>query len=83
MFTVNQQALIYIFTQIPAIKSHQLKVFKGVALILRRISSSDNDYIVKSKEHTKNLVNRGHDLKSVQQCFSNVLKHHDREDGNK
>ena len=47
---------------------------KNVALRLRRICSSDNEYIIKSKEYTKNLVNREHDFKSVQQCFNNVGK---------
>ena len=49
-------------------------VQKGVGLRLCRICSSDNDYTAKSKEHAKYLVNRGHHLKSVQQCFNNVGK---------
>ena len=32
-FTVNQQTCMYIFTQIPAIKSNQLKVFRKVLLL--------------------------------------------------
>ena len=43
---------------------------KGVALRLRRICSSYNNYTAKSKEYTKYLVNRGHDLKSLDQCFN-------------
>ena len=38
---------------------------KGSALRLRRICSSVNDNTAKSKEYTKYLVNRRHDLKSV------------------
>ena len=54
-------------------KNPSLKgIRKGVGLRLRRIYSSDNDYTGKLKEHTKYLVNRGHNLKSVQQCFNNV-----------
>ena len=47
---------------------------KGSALRLRRICSSVNDNTAKSKEYTKYVVNRRHDLKSVQQFFSNVGK---------
>ena len=42
---------------------------KGVALRLRCICSSDNDYTAKSIEYTKYKY-----LKSVQQCFNNVGK---------
>ena len=45
---------------------------KGVALRLRHVCSSDNDYIAKSKEYSKYFVSRGYDLKLVQQCFNNV-----------
>ena len=47
---------------------------KDFAPRLRRSCSSGNDYTAKSKECTKCLANRGHDLKSVQQCFNNVGK---------
>ena len=53
-------------------KSSVKGVQKGVALRLRRICSSGNDYTAKSKDYTKFLVNRGHDLKSVQQGFNNI-----------
>ena len=55
-------------------KSSIKGIQKGVALRLCRICSSDNDYTAESKEYTKYLVNRGHDLKSVQHCFNNVGK---------
>ena len=55
-------------------KSSGKGIRKGVALRLLRICSSDDDYPAKSIEYTKYLVNRGHDLKSVQQCFNNVGK---------
>ena len=54
----------------PSIKGIQ----KVAALRVRRICSSDNDYTAKSLEYTNYLVNRGHDLKSVEQCFNNVGK---------
>ena len=54
----------------PSVKSIQ----KNVALRLRRICSSNNDYIAKSKEYTKYLVNMEHDLTSIHQCFNNVGK---------
>ena len=41
---------------------------------MHRICSSGNDYAAKSIEYTKYLVNRGLDLKSLQQCFNNVGK---------
>ena len=52
------------------VKGIQKKCFS----LLRFICSIDNDYTAKSKEYTKYLVNRGHDLNSVQQCFHNVGK---------
>ena len=55
-------------------KSSIKGIQKVVALRLRHICSSDNDYTAKSKEYTKYLVNRGEDLKPVQRCFNNVGK---------
>ena len=55
-------------------KSSVKGIQKVVALRLRRICSSDNNYTAKSTEYTKYLVNRGQDLKSVQQCLNNVLE---------
>ena len=45
---------------------------KGVALRLRRICSSEENYNEKSEEYAKYLVNRGHDLKSVRKCFNDI-----------
>ena len=71
-----QQIPVYIFTQIPAIKKASIKgIQKGVPLRLRRICSSDNDYTARSKECTKYLLNRGHDLKLVELRISK--KDHD------
>ena len=55
-------------------KSSIKDIQKVVALRLRHICSSDNDYTAKSKEYTKYLVNRREDLKPVQHCFNNVGK---------
>ena len=55
-------------------KSSIRGIQKGVALRLHCICSSDNDYTAKSIEYTKYFVNRGHDLKLIQQCFNNVGK---------
>ena len=44
-------------------KKLSIKGIQKIALRLRRIYSSNNDYIAKSKEYTKDLVNRGHDFK--------------------
>ena len=55
-------------------KSSIKGIQKCVALRLRRICSSYNDYTAKSKEYTKFLLNKEHDLKSVQQCFIDVGK---------
>ena len=74
---------LYLHTDSCHEKSSIKGIQKGVALRLRRIWSSDNDYTAKSKEYTKYLVNRGHDLKSVQQCLNNVGKNHDRKHGKK
>ena len=46
-------------------KSSIKGIQKGVALRLRHICSSDNNYTAKSIEYTKYFVNREHDLKSV------------------
>ena len=47
---------------------------KVVALRLRHICSSDNDYTAQSKEFTKYMVNRREDLIPVQHCFNDVGK---------
>ena len=65
---------LYLHTDSCHSKSSIKGIQKGVALRLRRICSSDNDYTAKSIEYTKYLINRGHDLKSVQQCFNKVGK---------
>ena len=57
---------------------HEKSSIKGI-----QKGVGDNDYTAKSKEYTKYLVNRGHDLKSVQQCLNNVGKNHDRKHGKK
>ena len=48
-------------------------IYKGLGPRLYCMCGSDNDH-KKSKEYTKYLVNRGHDINSVQQCFNNVGK---------
>ena len=57
---------------------HKKSSIKGIQKViaprLRCICSSDNNYIAKSKEYTKYLVNRGEDVKPVQLCFDNVGK---------
>ena len=55
-------------------KSSIKGIQKVVALRLRHICSSDNDYTAQSKEYTKYLVNRGEDLIPVQHCFNDVGK---------
>ena len=51
------------------------KIYKIQALSgLERSIYPYFDYTAKSIEYTTYLVNRGHDLKSVQQCFNNVGK---------
>ena len=45
---------------------------KGVALRLRRICSSTEEYDVKSKEYSAYLIARGHNPNSVQQAFADV-----------
>ena len=47
---------------------------KGVALRLRRICSTDDDYKQKSAEYTSYLVNLGHNAQSVKKSFDNVNK---------
>ena len=42
---------------------------KGVALRLRRICSTDNEYSEKSKEYQQYLTNRGHDKSKVKTVF--------------
>ena len=44
-------------------KKLSIKGIQKIAFRLRRIYSSNNDYTAKSKEYTKDLVNRGHDFK--------------------
>ena len=57
---------------------HKKALVKGIqediTLRLRYFCSSDDLYIAKSKEYTKYLAKRKHDLKSMQQFFNNVVK---------
>ena len=45
---------------------------KGVALCLRRICSSNEEYDKKSSEYERYLVDRGHDIKKVKKTFTNI-----------
>ena len=47
---------------------------KGVALRIRPICSSEQDYLEKSKGHMAYLVARGHSLRKVKETFENVGK---------
>ena len=47
-------------------------ITKGVALSLRRICSSDEDFQRKSTEYSHFLTARGHDIKKVKQSFGDV-----------
>ena len=47
---------------------------KGVALRIRRICSSDQDYFEKSKEYMAYLVARGHSPRKVKRTFENIGK---------
>lgn len=57
--------------RIPAIKINQMYP-KRCCSQLCLICNSDINYTTKSKEYTKYLVNKEHDIKWVQQCFSNI-----------
>ena len=47
---------------------------KGVALRLRRICSSDDEYLSKSKEYAQFLVDRGHSSNEVKKVFEDIGK---------
>ena len=47
---------------------------KGVALRLRRICSTDNEYSSKSIEYQDYLTRRGHDPKTVHDTFKKICK---------
>ena len=47
---------------------------KGVALRIRRICSSEQDYLEKSKEYMAHLVATGHSPKKIKRTFENVGK---------
>ena len=53
-------------------KATKLAVQKGVALRLRRICSSDDEFTKKSKDYQAYLVTRGHDPKNVVANFEKV-----------
>ena len=53
-------------------KATKLAVQKGVALRLRRICSSDDEFTKKSKDYQAYLVTRGHDPKDVVANFEKV-----------
>ena len=50
-----------------------LGIQKGVALRLRRICSTDEEYNNKSKDYQAYLIGRGHKLNNVEESFNNVL----------
>ena len=50
-----------------------LGIQKGVALRLRRICSTDEEYNNKSKEYKAYLIGRGHKLKNIEKSFNYVL----------
>ena len=45
---------------------------KGVALRLRRICSSENEYRNKSEEYTSYLTNRGYERKNIEKTFKTI-----------
>ena len=59
-----------------AIFCHKKSTIKGVqkyvALRLRRICSTSNEYEMKSKEYISHLTNRGHDPSEVKKLFAAV-----------
>ena len=50
-----------------------LGIQKGVALRLRRICSTDEEFNNKSKEYKAYLIGRGHKLKNVEKSFNVAL----------
>ena len=50
-----------------------LVIQKGVALRLRRICSSDEEYNNKSKEYKAYLIGSGHRLKNTEKSFHDIL----------
>ena len=50
-----------------------LGIQKGVALRLRRICSTDEEFNNKSKEYKAYLIGRGHKLKNVEKSFNDAL----------
>ena len=50
-----------------------LGIQKGVALRLRRICSTDEEFNNKSKEYKAYLIDRGHKLKNVEKSFNGTL----------
>ena len=50
-----------------------MAIQKGVALRLRRICSSSDEYSLKSKEYMAYLVARGHSAEKVKSVFDNIL----------
>ena len=53
--------------------SYILGIQKGVALRLRRIFSTDEEYNHKSKEYKAYLTGRGHKVKNAKKSFNDVL----------
>ena len=46
---------------------------KGVALRLRRVCSTDEEFNNKSKEYKSYLIGRAHKLKNVEKSLNDVL----------
>ena len=61
---------LYLHKQSCHNKSSIDEIQKGVALRLRRICSSNEEYDKKSSEYERYLVDRGHDVKKVKKTFT-------------
>ena len=60
---------IYIYIYLPSI----LGIQKGVALRLRRICSTDQQFNKRSNEYKTYLIGRGRKLKNVEKSFNDAL----------
>ena len=63
---------LYLYANSCHKKSTIKGVQKGVALRLRRICSTENEYKTKSNEYMSHLTNRGHDPSEVKKSFAAV-----------
>ena len=74
VYSKPTDAHLYLHSQSCHPKKTIVGIQKGVALRLKRICSTDDEFNNKSIEYSQYLVNRGHKKSSIQKAFNSVSK---------